>query len=233
MNSFEILHSENVRAEAQDAILVIPVGAVEQHGPHLTLTVDTEIPVRIASMLVEKLKVIVAPAVTYGARSLPQSGGGPGFPGTINIRGSVLTDYLKDVIAGYIATGFRSIVILNGHYENESFIFEALELCREEGKLEGAKIIAMGWWSVVSDGVLEKLFGDRFPGWHAEHASVCETSLLARPEWTTPHLRGQGFIHSPQIPPRSRIAAFWEAARLPPLKSASRSARRSAHSWSR
>jgi len=50
---------------------------------------------------------------------------------------------LKDVIAGYIATGFRSIVILNGHYENESFIFEALELCREEGKLEGAKIIAM------------------------------------------------------------------------------------------
>ncbi len=81
MNSFEILHSENVRAEAQDAILVIPVGAVEQHGPHLPLTVDTEIPVRIASMLVEKLKVIVAPAVTYGARSLPQSGGGPGFPG--------------------------------------------------------------------------------------------------------------------------------------------------------
>jgi creatinine amidohydrolase len=36
----------------------------------------------------------------------------------------------------------------------------------------------MGWWSVVSDAVLEKLFGDRFPGWHAEHASVCETSLM-------------------------------------------------------
>jgi creatinine amidohydrolase len=178
MNSFEILHSENVRAEAKDAILVIPVGAVEQHGPHLPLTVDTEIPVRIASMLVKRLKVIVAPAVTYGARSLPQGGGGPGFPGTINIRGSVLTDYLRDIIAGYIATGFRSIVILNGHYENESFIFEALEICREEGKLEGVKVIAMGWWSVVSDAVLEKLFGDRFPGWHAQHASVCETSLM-------------------------------------------------------
>jgi len=75
---------------------------------------------------------------------------------------------------------------------------------REEGKLEGAKIIAMGWWSVVSDGVLEKLFGDRFPGWHAEHASVCETSLMLHlrndlvgpTEWTTPHLRGQESIHS-------------------------------------
>src|SRR6266853_6593170 len=178
MNSFENLHTENVRAEAKDAILVLPVGAVEQHGPHLPLTVDTEIPVRIASMLVERLQVIVAPAIPYGARSLPQSGGGPSFPGTINIRGSVLTEYLKDVVAGYIATGFRSIVVLNGHYENESFIFEAVELCRQEGKLEGAKIIAVGWWNLVSDAVLEKLFGDRFPGWHAEHASTCETSLM-------------------------------------------------------
>ncbi len=178
MNSFEKLHSENVRTEAEGAILILPVGAVEQHGPHLPLTVDTEIPVRIASMLVEKLNVIVAPAVPYGARSLPQSGGGPSFPGTINIRGSVLTEYLKDVINGYIATGFRSIVILNGHYENESFIFEALELCRQEGKLEGTKIIAIGWWSLVSNATLQKLFGDRFPGWHAEHASACETSLM-------------------------------------------------------
>jgi len=178
MNSFEKLHSENVRAKAKDAILVLPVGAVEQHGPHLPLTVDTEIPVRIASMLVERLNVIVAPAIPYGARSLPHSGGGPSFPGTINIRGSILTDYLKDVITGYIATGFRKIVILSGHYENESFIFEALELCRQEGKLEGTKVVAFGWWSLVSNALLEKLFGDNFPGWHAEHASACETSLL-------------------------------------------------------
>src|SRR6202171_5523546 len=159
MNSFETLHRENARAKAKDAILVLPVGAVEQHAPHLHLTVDMEIPVRIASMLVEKLKVIVAPAIPYGARSLPQRGGGPSFAGTINISGSVLTDYLKDVISGYIAMGFCAIVILNGHYENESFIFEALELCRQEGKLEGAKIIAGGWWNLVSGAVLEKLFG--------------------------------------------------------------------------
>ena len=204
MNSFEKLHSENVRTEAEGAILILPVGAVEQHGPHLPLTVDTEIPVRIASMLIEKLNVIVAPAIPYGARSLPQSGGGPSFPGTINIRGTVLADYLKDVIAGYIATGFRSIVILNGHYENEGFIFEALELCRQEGKLEGTKIIAVGWWSLVSDATLEKIFGDRFPGWHAEHASACETSLML-------HLRsdvvGATRVDNP-TPPRAGIYLF-------------------------
>jgi creatinine amidohydrolase len=178
MDSFERLHTENIRAVAKDAILLLPVGGVEQHGPHLPLTVDTEIPIRIGALLAEKINLILAPAVAYGARSLPQSGGGHCFPGTINVRGSVLTEYLKDVIAGYIATGFRSMVILNGHYENESFIFEAIELCREEGRLEGAKIIATGWWSLVPDALLDKLFGGKFPGWHTEHASVCETSLM-------------------------------------------------------
>src|ERR1700686_2439108 len=118
VSDFEKLNREKIREEAGQGILFLPVGAVEQHGPHLPLTVDIEIPVRIASMLGERLNVVVAPAIPYGARSLPQSGGGPSFPGTINIRGSVLTDYLKDVIAGFVATGFRKIVILNGHYEN-------------------------------------------------------------------------------------------------------------------
>ena len=72
MTNLEKLHNENVRAEAKDAILVLPVGAVEQHGPHLPLTVDIEIPTRIASLLAERIKVFVAPAVSYGARSLPR-----------------------------------------------------------------------------------------------------------------------------------------------------------------
>jgi len=178
MKDFETLTSENVRAAGEKGILVLPVGSVEQHGPHLPLTVDTEIPLRVASLLVERIKGFVAPTICYGARSLPQSGGSPDLAGTVHVRGSVLTEYLKDVIGGYVSSGFRSIVILNGHYENESFIFEALELCREEGKLEGAKVIALSWWSLVPDALLDQLFGGKFPGWHAEHASACETSLM-------------------------------------------------------
>ncbi|HEX4002981.1 MAG TPA: creatininase [Candidatus Acidoferrales bacterium] len=178
MSGFEKLHTENVRAEAGKSVLILPVGTVEQHGPHLPLTVDLEIPTRIASKLAEEIHGIVAPAIHYGARSLPQSGGAPTLAGTIFVRGSVLTDYLRDVIAGYVASGFRSIVVVNGHYENEAFIFEALELCRREGQLEGARAVALSWWSLVSDELLRKLFGDKFPGWHAEHASACETSLM-------------------------------------------------------
>ncbi len=211
MNAFERLNSENVAEKAGQGILVLPVGTVEQHGPHLPLTVDIEIPVRIASAVAEKIKGFVAPAIFYGARSLPQSGGSPEIPGTIRIRGSVLTEYLKDVISGYASMGFRSVVILNGHFENEAFLFEAMELCREEGKLGGAKIVALSWWSLVPQALIDQLFGDRFTGWHAEHASACETSLML-------HLRkdlvGTERVDNP-TPPRAGIYTFpIDASRL-------------------
>jgi creatinine amidohydrolase len=204
MSNFEKLSSENVRKEAGRGILLLPVGSVEQHGPHLPLTVDIEIPVRIFAHVAEMVNGFVAPAISYGVGSLPQSGGGPEIPGTICVRGSVLTDYLKDIISGYISMGFRSIVILNGHYENESFLFEALELCRQEERLDGSRIVALSWWSLVPQALLDKLFGDRFTGWHAEHAGVCETSLML-------HLR-KDLVGPERVdnttPPRAGIYTF-------------------------
>ncbi len=204
MSSFEKLTGESVRAEGGSKVLLLPVGSVEQHGPHLPLTVDIEIPVRIASHVAQSVSGVVAPAIPYGARSLPQSGGSPEIPGTIRVRGSVLTDYLKDVIAGYVEAGFQSIVVLNGHYENESFLFEALELCRQEGKLDGTRIIAVSWWSLVPQELLDTLFGDRFEGWHAEHASACETSLILH---LRPELVGSARVDH-ATPPRAGIYAF-------------------------
>ena len=211
MSEFEELNSENLRAKAADAVLFLPLGAVEQHGPHLPLTVDIEIPERIAAAAAEKAKGYVAPAIFYGARSLPQSGGSPELAGTIRVRGSVLTEYLKDVISGYASMGFPRIVILNGHYENEAFLFEALELCREEGNLGAAKVVALSWWSLVPQALIDKLFGESFTGWHAEHASACETSLML-------HLR-KDLVGVERVdhatPPRAGIYAFpFEGARI-------------------
>ena len=202
MSEFENLNSENVRAEAGQGILILPVGTVEQHGPHLPLTVDIEIPVRIASRVMETVHGFVAPAITYGARSLPQSGGSPDLPGTIRVRGNVLTEYLKDVIAGYVGMGFRSIVVLNGHYENESFLFEALELCREEGRLEGQDCAELVEPGAASDAGYT--FRRSFYGLACRACQRLETSLMlhlrkdlvGRREWTTPRLRAPGFIVS-------------------------------------
>jgi creatinine amidohydrolase len=165
-------------AALRSQLLVLPVGAIEQHGPHLPLSVDIDLSTEFAKAVASELDAIVAPGISYGARSLPQSGGGPAFPGTIFARGQMLTGYYADIIRGYAEAGARRILIINGHYENEAFLFEGIELCRESGWLASTRVVALSWWSVVDDHFLNELFSGQFPGWHAEHAGLCETSLM-------------------------------------------------------
>jgi creatinine amidohydrolase len=198
------LASPEVAEALQGRRLILPVGAVEQHGPHLPLTVDIDIANALASEMAQRLGGYLAPGIIYSARSLPQSGGGPSFPGTIAVRGTSLIEYFTDVLSAYVRSGARSLVVVNGHYENEPFLFEALEVCRESGVLDGVEVIALSWWSAVSQGFLATFFTGGFPGWHAEHAGVCETSLMlhlrpevvrpARPEHAEPPLAGV-YIH--------------------------------------
>lgn len=168
----------DISATLESHLLILPVGSIEQHGIHLPVTVDIVISTEIAKAIANQLDALVAPGITYGARSLPHSGGGSTFPGTIFIRGNVLTEYYSDIIRSYVFAGAKKILVINGHYENEAFLFEAIDLCREAGTLSQTKVIALSWWSVLNESILEQLFSGQFPGWHAEHAGLCETSLM-------------------------------------------------------
>lgn len=64
----------------QNKILIIPIGATEQHGPHLPLGVDAMLATSFARVLAEQIGAVVAPTINYGYKSLPMSGGGPFFP---------------------------------------------------------------------------------------------------------------------------------------------------------
>lgn len=198
---YETLTSEAVGDTLPLGPLFLPVGAVEQHGPHLPLNVDSEIATRICAQLAARTGGLVAPAICYGVRSLPHSGGGPAFPGTIHVRGAVFTEYLRDVIEAFVGAGARSLIIVNGHYENEAFIFESAERCRELGRLRDVRVIALSWWSAVSEGLIVELFGGAFAGWHAEHAGLCETALLLH---LLPDAVGSLRVDNP-LPPRAGI----------------------------
>jgi creatinine amidohydrolase len=176
--TFSTLTSEEVNKVLDEKTLFIPFGTIEQHGPHLPLSVDCNIPEAICSKLAQQCNGIVAPTISYGARSLPQSGGGHIFPGTIYVRGEILIQYYFDILTSFIKSGAKRILILNGHYENEAFIFEAFDLLRERELLPECKVIALSWWSVVPTSLVEELFDSKFIGWHAEHASLVETSLM-------------------------------------------------------
>ncbi|MBV8753087.1 MAG: creatininase family protein [Hyphomicrobiales bacterium] len=192
------LTSEETEKQLASRILFLPIGTIEQHGPHLPLSVDVDISTAVAERLAEILAGIAAPSINYASRSLPQSGGGHVFPGTIHVRGSALVDYFVDVLACFLHWGAAKIVIINGHYENESFLFEALELLRERNLLRGVNMLALSWWSAIDAAFIQRHLGDQFFGWHAEHAGIVETSLMLhlRPE-TVRQIR----VDNPRPPP--------------------------------
>lgn len=159
-----------------DAIAILPVGSTEQHGPMLPLSVDAIISTGLAEMVAKRVNGIVAPCVTYGYKSAPLSGGGPAFPGTIDMNGITLIHLIKDILEELIRDGIKKIFIMNGHYENEAFILEAMDLVSREH--EDVTMIESSWWDVMSDAVMEKVFDEvDYPGIELEHAGILETSL--------------------------------------------------------
>ncbi|HEU5430646.1 MAG TPA: creatininase family protein [Thermomicrobiales bacterium] len=71
------------RDRIERAVLIVPFGAVEQHGYHLPLGVDAQLPFQLALAAASRFPAIVAPPIWFGYKSQPRSGGGGRFPGTI------------------------------------------------------------------------------------------------------------------------------------------------------
>ena len=166
-------------AAGRGAIIGIPIGATEQHGPHLPLSTDYLIPEAMAFEVAKKLDFLVAPPITYGNRSRPLAGGGEGFPGTISLSATAFMKHLEDVIFAFAKSGFRKIVLMNWHYENSNFIYEAAYVARERSGAKDLRImVCEATFSGISGEVVEMMFGDEFPGWDVEHAAVMETSVM-------------------------------------------------------
>lgn len=159
-------------------VLILPVGAVEQHGPHLPLYVDSILAEEFAVRIAERVHGVVAPTVSYGYKSKPFSGGGPLFPGTIDLNGSTLQHLLEDILEEFVRDGFRKILIFSAHFENEAFIAEAMDLCsRKLG--DSVELLLMNWWDPMSPALINEIFDSvPFPGWALEHAAITETSLM-------------------------------------------------------
>lgn len=158
------------------SIVILPVGSTEQHGPMLPLSVDAIISTGLAEMIANKVNGIVAPCICYGYKSAPLSGGGPAFPGTIDMNGITLMNLVQDVLNELIRDEVKKIFIINGHYENEAFILEAMDLVSNNH--QDVTMIESSWWDVMSDEVMAKVFDEvEYPGIELEHAGILETSL--------------------------------------------------------
>ena len=165
-------------AASKNRILILPIGSTEQHGSHLPLSVDTVLAEHFADLLAEEVGGVVAPTLSYGYKSKPRSGGGPLFPGTIDLNGTTLQNLIFDLLLEYAADGYHKIFIMNAHFENEAFVEEAMDLAsRKLG--DGTRFVMSNWWDPVPQAQIDLLFDEApFPGWALEHAAITETSLM-------------------------------------------------------
>ncbi len=168
------------RLQDEDAVVLIPCGALEQHGPHLPLGTDALLSTSIAQNVAEQINGIVAPTISYGYKSQPKSGGGQHFPGTTSLDGNSLSQLIRDVVRELARQGATQIVLVNGHYENQWFLTEGIELAiRDVGSASTLRVMRLEYWDFLTPDILDKVFPEGFPGFALEHAAVIETSLMA------------------------------------------------------
>ena len=169
------------RLNDEDPIIGLPVGALEQHGPHLPMGTDAMIAREIAKSAALAVNMVVAPAFAYGYKSQPKSGGGNHFCGTTSLDGNNLSLALRDVLNEFARHGARKIALFNGHYENTMFIVEGVDLALRDLRYDGIdnlKVMKIEYCEFISEATLDKVFTGGFPGWPLEHAAVMETSVM-------------------------------------------------------
>ena len=106
----------------------LPVGATEQHGPHLPLGVDVILPTGVCERVAKRVGGVVAPTIPYGYKSQPRTGGGQAFPGTTSLNAHTLSMVVRDVIHDLALHGVRRLAVVNGHFENSWPVVEGVDL---------------------------------------------------------------------------------------------------------
>lgn len=172
------LRAEQLRERARaDAIVILPVASLEQHGPHLPVEVDSmlgeTVALRAARKLAEKGQpVLVLPVLWTGLSEHHMS-----FGGTITLDFPAFAAVVEGVVRSVLRHGFKRIVLLNAHGGNEN----ALRTITDEltPKL-GVPIVQFTYWYAAAAAIAKIL--ETQGG--LQHACEAETSmmLVARPE---------------------------------------------------
>ena len=166
----EEMTSADVAKLRRKPVVLLPVGAVEQHGPHLPLGADIVQPMHVLERVAKRTGAIIAPPIPYGLVQTSRP-----FPGSISVSFDALRAYVEDVLAELIRNGFRRVVVVSGHAEGVHLA--ALRTAAKAVVDRGNADI-----TVLSD--YEIIYGSKFAEAGEGHAGKIETSriLAARPD---------------------------------------------------
>ncbi|HET8795607.1 MAG TPA: creatininase [Arthrobacter sp.] len=166
---------------ADEGMVLIPAGAIEQHGPHMPMNVDVLLSRTMAGAVAQEISAVVAAPIVYGYKSQQRSGGGSHLSGTTSLDGATIIDIAKSLTLEFADHGVRRIAFVNGHFENYQFLYEGVDLAIRELKksgIEDMKVVLLSYWDFVDDTTIAELYPEGFTGWDLEHGGVLETSLM-------------------------------------------------------
>ena len=138
-------------------IAVIPVGSIEQHGPHLPVSTDSDIVTEIAKKISEKYGYLLLPTLNYGV-SFEHA---PFF--NLSIRESTLRTVLTDLCTSLLSNNIKTVFIINGHHGNQKSI-KNLDVKLKKISKNKLKVFPLSYWHFM-----EREF---------DHAGFVETSLM-------------------------------------------------------
>ncbi|PIY88019.1 MAG: creatininase [Nitrosopumilales archaeon CG_4_10_14_0_8_um_filter_34_8] len=138
-------------------IAVIPVGSIEQHGPHLPISTDSDIVTEIAKRLSEKKNYLLLPTLTYGV-SFEHA---PFF--NISIKEATLRTIISDLCESLLANNIKTVFIINGHHGNLKPLKNIDEKFRKLSKNK-LRVFSLSYWHFM-----QREF---------DHAGFVETSLM-------------------------------------------------------
>jgi len=155
--------AKEVAAYAKECdIALLPLGAVEQHGPHCPAGDDSWNAIRIAELIAKRTGVMLLPCPWYGAHPSHHWY----MPGTIPLRADTHVRLITDIVRGAANAGYNKFLILSCHGQLPSTVYTVQEL-----GLEGFFVLSLHWWEFVKDVIDEVCETPMF------HAGEIETSL--------------------------------------------------------
>lgn len=134
---FQEQSSYTISSQIQKSkVALLPVGAVEAHGPHLPLGTDNFLAEEIAKKLSATTNGLILPTLPYGqVWSLGD------FPGSLTISNQTLTNLVTEIGESLFRQGFRIFVLINGHYGNSVALKDASRILYE--KYPDFKVLVM------------------------------------------------------------------------------------------
>jgi len=163
----------SINSEAGNKIILLPLGAMEQHGSHLSVATDTDIVTEIAKQAESKLPndVLLCPTLAIGSSNHHLA-----FGATISVSPELYTQLIVEIVESFLKGGFTKIVLLNGHGGNITPVKQALAVLSNRYDATLNPTIALAtYWELAG-----KIFAGQAPmeSPALSHACEYETSLM-------------------------------------------------------